>query len=677
MAVYSRKSIPAKSDLTGLRIRPTAEALRIVMYYTVFGVLWILLSDWILAQIVRDTGQFERLQTYKGTLYVVVTAALFFFIIYRRMHANRVILDFAIRSADETAALNEALRQEHELSDRLLQESTVMVFLLDPQGMLIEMNTQAARLTGYEFGDFSGVPAWDVVIPDSERQRLARFLSTKYLEEPIENLEIILRTKRGELLTCLWNINHLNNAEGRPYRLIAIGVDITERIVLEHHLEDLAYIDPYTRLPNRAHLTLLAEAALDGARRNSRHVVIVYFSIGNLKQINGSFGHGTGNRLLAALGTMLRARVPATSICASVGSEDFVVVFTDLPDREAAVPAAERIMALLRRPWSVEGHEFLLDIDMGISVFPEHGDTLHDLIQNADMAMCAGLGKNKGPIGLFRPEMADTGRDRLSLMHRIHIAIENDEFMLVYQPVFDLRVDRLHGFEALIRWHSPDGRLSTPDVFIPIAEETGQICDIDRWVFGEACRQIRIWRDAGYAALTIAVNLSAKALLQPGLIGWFRDCLTRHGIDGVGIEVEITETAYLDDFDQAIQVLEEIRGLGLSLALDDFGSGYSSLTYLKNLPISRLKIDRAFLREIGSSGRDAQVFHTIVDLAHQMGLSVTSEGVESEDQLRFVRQAGCDLAQGYLLARPAPPEAWTPLLAGADGKERGKCINPK
>jgi diguanylate cyclase (GGDEF)-like protein len=388
----------------------------------------------------------------------------------------------------------------------------------------------------------------------------------------------------------------------------------------------------------------------------------MFLDLDRFKDINDSLGHALGDRMLRMIGDRLMAVVGSEGLVARMGGDEFIVLIGSDPPMELIDALAQRIIAAIDEPLVIDGYEQFLTTSIGIAIFPDDGDDADALIKHADVAMYRAKERGRNTHEFFTPALAAGLRMRLSQEKSLRKALERDEFVLHYQPKFELDGERLVSLEALVRWEHPELGLIGPDQFIPSAEMSGLIVELGDWVLETACRQVRAWQ-AVAPELRLAVNLSARQFHQTALTGKIRDSLTRTGLQPGHLEIEITESVAMSDAAFSIQILEELGRAGVRLAVDDFGTGYSSLGYLRRFPLDSLKIDKSFVREIPVEADAATIVRTVIGMAHSLGLEVCAEGVETAEQLAFLRAEGCDRAQGYLFGRPMAAEDVEAFLA--------------
>ncbi|NTU80350.1 MAG: bifunctional diguanylate cyclase/phosphodiesterase, partial [Chloroflexales bacterium] len=375
------------------------------------------------------------------------------------------------------------------------------------------------------------------------------------------------------------------------------------------------------------------------------------------KNINDSLGHPAGDEVLVAIAHRLKERLRISDTIARLGGDEFVVLLEDLQGSEEAAAVAYKLIDLLGEPFTLAGgQEIYAGGSIGISIGPDDADSATRLIRNADTAMYQAKANGGATFQFYTESMTRAVNLRLELEGRLRRALERQEFVLHYQPQIDLATGRTIGVEALIRWYQPEQGLISPAQFIPVAEETGLIGPIGEWVLRSACAQVQAWRDDGHSELTLSVNLSPRQFRQLGLVRMIQAALAESGLPASQLELEITEGAVMEHPEQAIATLQVLREQGVRLAIDDFGTGYSSLSYLQRFALNKLKIDRSFIKELPNKARDASIAATIIAMAHNLGLEVLAEGVESAEQLAWLRAHRCDAAQGYLFSRPLPAE---------------------
>jgi len=435
---------------------------------------------------------------------------------------------------------------------------------------------------------------------------------------------------------------------------IAMFSDITERKRAEADIQLLAYQDTLTGLANRFSLSARLQQSVADARRNTQQLAVVFLDLDRFKHINDSLGHAVGDALLRQVAQRLRSAVREADTVARLGGDEFVVVLQSINGSNDAAHVAAKLLRQLSAPYVVQGTELHTTPSIGISLFPDDSNNPDALMRNADTAMYHAKAAGRARFQFYTEEMNRAATERLDLERKLRGALKRDEFELWYQPQFASGDGGLTGMEALIRWRHPEDGLIPPVRFVPIAEETGIILDIGNWVLGEACRQARRWLDEGLPPLRMSVNLSVRQLRDATLVDTVTRALADSGLDPSLLELEITESSVMERPDEAIALLQHLKDLGLQLAIDDFGTGHSSLSYLKLFPLNHLKIDRSFVSDIEHDANDAMIVAAAVSLAHNLGLTVIAEGVETAIQVERLRELGCDELQGYHFSRPLP-----------------------
>ena len=450
--------------------------------------------------------------------------------------------------------------------------------------------------------------------------------------------------------------------------------DVTDRRMAEDKIRHLANFDVLTGLPNRRQLIWRAERALEYGRRLNHQAALLLIDLDRFKVINDTLGHGAGDELLMEVARRLRScvrhsdQVTDASIeslgarshrsleaVGRYGGDEFVALLPEVVDERDAERVATRILDLMREPIIVGGQECFVTASVGIALYPRDGLSVADLLRNADVAMYSVKSTGRNSSSMYRPALAGQGREKLELESALHKAIERNELVLHYQPKVDVRGARMVGAEALMRWRR-NGVLVPPADFIPLAEETGLIVPISEWAIREAARQARIWQDSFGFADSIAVNLPNRLFERTDLVEYIHNAVTTYGVPHHAIELEITETGLMKDLQNVIPALHRLNEIGVEISIDDFGTGYSSLAYLTTLPISELKIDRSFVRDLGMTPQSSAVVTAIIALARSLGLRVIAEGVENLRQMEVLHRLGCGVMQGFLFSKPLPPE---------------------
>ena len=508
-----------------------------------------------------------------------------------------------------------------------------------------------------------GTPFWNefrLSPVHDERGRLVNFVGVQNDVTERKHAEEDLRRAHDELE---------DRVRQRTARLAETNAqlqrEIAERRELEEQLTHQAFHDPLTGLPNRALFFDRLELALERARRRDVEVAVLFMDLDDFKVINDSLGHEVGDQVLLAVVERLENCMLAEETLARFGGDEFTVLLEDVSGPSDAARVAERIGGALRAPFVLRGRERFITTSVGISFGGRGGERPGDLLRNADLAMYQAKARGRNRHAVFEPVMGERALQRLELEGALRRALERKEFRLHYQPKVSLESGEIVAMEALIRWEHPAQGLVFPAQFVPVAEEIDLIAPIGRWVLEEACRQARRWhsRFPGMPPLKVCVNLSAKQFQHCALLEDIGAALRETGLDPSALDLEITESVVMEDVPATIATLRDLKGLGVNLAIDDFGMGYSSLSYLKRFPVDFLKVDRSLIQGIGEGPKDEAILSALVTLAHSMGTRTIAEGVETKEQLARLREAGYDFGQGYYFARPLPSQAAGALLA--------------
>jgi diguanylate cyclase (GGDEF)-like protein/PAS domain S-box-containing protein len=439
--------------------------------------------------------------------------------------------------------------------------------------------------------------------------------------------------------------------------------DITEAVAASERLHHQATHDAMTDLPNRILVRDRIEIGIAGALRNNTSVGVMFVDLDDFKRINDSFGHHVGDRVLCAVAARLKSACRASDTVGRWGGDEFVIVLSELPSAEAIEFVARKLLAVLSEPMGVDDMSFHLTATIGISRGPQDSSDPDQLLGMADTAMYRVKQRSGGNYGFASAEMSMLSRQRMEIESGLRDALKNNELVVFYQPQIEIGNGTLTGFEALVRWNRPGHGLVLPATFIPVAEESDLILQLGNWVFDQVARQIRLWLDEGLAVVPVAINVSARQCLGNGLVRDVSTVLDRHGIPPDLIELEITETTAMKDVEHVESLLAQLKAIGVRVALDDFGTGYSSLSHLRRFPITVLKIDQSFVWGATSNADDAAIARATIALAHNLGLKVIGEGVETEGQRDFLAAQACDIAQGYYYGRPNPAQAMRELMA--------------
>ncbi|MFJ5766344.1 EAL domain-containing protein [Lysinibacillus sp. NPDC093210] len=469
------------------------------------------------------------------------------------------------------------------------------------------------------------------------------------------NGEVCNRAKDGSLYWVKTTIIPFLDDNDKPYQYIAIRVDITAQKDIKK-ITHIAYHDELTGLPNRRKLEQRLENEFHQSRRTGEKFALFFIDVNRFKNINDGLGHIIGDMFLVEMANRLRNVDFTSNSFYRHNSDEFVMILNDVSRIEEM---AKEIIAVFDDSFIVDAYEFYASISIGISIFPDHANSIEDLLKNADIAMYAAKSTRGNQYKLYRHNMDEANDKWLLLETKLHQALKKDLLELHYQPKIDLKTDQVVGMEALLRWYDSELGQMPPDRFIPFAEECGLINDIGIWVLHKACAQVCAWNETFQSNLRVAVNISPIHISTPGFVEMVRDVIEKTKIDPHSLEIEITEMSMLDYTEELINTIEQLRALGITIALDDFGTGYSSLNYLKKFPVDVLKIDRAFVRDILPEKTGIAMISAMISLAHALNLQVVAEGVEEEAELNVLREHGCEFVQGYYFSKPLSVQDFT------------------
>lgn len=550
-------------------------------------------------------------------------------------------------------------RQDSErllLADKVFASTPSGIVIANEDQIIISVNPAFTLITGFPPEEIIGTPLRSLPSKVS-RVDLANILRT-LSHRQIWSGEVQAQTRDGQAFTAGVTAIRVSESENdAASHFIWMFSDISEHKRAEERVRHLAHHDSLTGLPNRFALLVHLNQALPEARRRGWNVAAMFIDLDRFKYINDTLGHSVGDELLREVAIRLNNTVRASDTVARLGGDEFVVLLPDIGSAADAATIAGKIINSFAAPIQVGSHELHTSPSIGIALFPSDGVDGDTILRHADTAMYHAKAAGRNNYQFYSEEMNKAASERLHIESKLRQAIARNEFALCFQPQVSARTGRPTGVEALIRWHHPTEGVISPVRFIPIAEETGLIVAIGEWVLREACMEMQRWQQAGLPPLRVAVNVSARQLRRRDFIEMVAGALAQSGLDPDLLELEITESAVMENPEEAIQILQALQRMGPTLAIDDFGTGYSSLAYLKLFPIDYLKIDRSFVADIEHDLNDRAIAFGTIALAHSLGLNVIAEGVETEDQLELLRTNGCDEIQGYLMSPPLPPAA--------------------
>ncbi len=563
-----------------------------------------------------------------------------------------------------------AAEENLRLWARAMESSVNAIFIADARQAhfpIFYVNPAFERITGFSSVEVVG--------------KSCRMLDSEGLNQPqIGELYQAIREQRdgnavlshyrkdGSLFWVELFFSPVRDESGEVTHFVGVMNDITERKRYEEQLERHAHYDELTGLANRNLVHDRLSQSLVHARQQQSELAVLHLDLDNFKLVVNSLGHANADQLLKAVAGRLAACVGESDSAARWSGDEFVLVLSSLANGDNLTQLVQKIMDTLSEPYVIAGQELYTTFSIGIAQYPKDGREVEQLLKNADAAMYRAKEQGRNNFQFYGQGMNVQAMERLMLENSLRHALERGELLLHYQPKVDLQNGAMLGMEALLRWQHPEMGMISPASFIPLAEETGLIVPIGTWVLHTACARNKAWQEAGFAPISVAVNLSARQFWQQDLVETVRAVLSETRLDPAFLELEITESLLMHNAEEASATLKKLKAMGIRLSIDDFGTGYSSLSYLKRFPIDTLKIDRSFVRDIISDPDDAAIAKAVISLAHDMKLKVVAEGVETEEQMNFLRQRNCDEIQGYYFSRPIPEEAFTELL------REGRCL---
>ncbi|MBI4985918.1 MAG: EAL domain-containing protein [Rhodocyclales bacterium] len=565
----------------------------------------------------------------------------------------------AVRYLDVVQRLrraNDELRQAASVFDHTAEG----IMVTDAAAKILSVNRAFTWVTGYAASEVLGQTP-KVLGSGRHDENFYRALWATLLKTGHWEGEVWNRRKNGEIYPELLTINAIRDKHGAPQNFVALFRDITQLKRTQEELERLAHFDALTGLPNRTLLGERLHHALDRIRRSGGELAVMVLDLDGFKTVNDSLGHPTGDRLLQAIAQRLAAALRAEDTVARLGGDEFAVILEDLKHGGDAAEVARKLLLSLAEPVDVGGHSALVTVSIGIALYPEDGGDSIALLKAADTAMYQSKQTGRNTFHFHHSDMTLAVRRRLDMEEGLRRALEGDELEVWYQPQVDLASGAVIGAEALLRWRDPRAGLILPNEFIPLAEETGLIIAIGDWVLNAAAAAARRWREQFGWHWKVSINIAGPQIERGDFHFSVLRALGGNALPAEALELEITETFIMHNADNALEVVRQLRALGIKTAIDDFGTGYSSLAYLKHLPIDRLKIDRGFVKDLPGDRDDAAIVAAVIALGASLGYTVIAEGVETEAQRDFLRRAGCDQGQGYLFSPPLPMaefEAW-------------------
>lgn len=542
--------------------------------------------------------------------------------------------------------------EEKERALVTLQSIGDAVITTNAQGFVQYLNPIAEALTGCSNSTALGQPLGQVYQLTTEK--------TPAMTTNIR--QSLLISKAGCKYPIEETISPIKNREGETIGSVLVFRDVSERRRILQQMTYQAYHDPLTGLPNRILFNDRLAQALTAAQRNQDEAAVLFLDLDRFKLVNDMMGHAVGDNVLKEVANKLQKCIRKNDTIARLGGDEFTIILPKVDSVQGVGKVTEKIIKALQKPWILGEQEFYLTASIGVAVFPHDGEDAETILKHADISMYRAKERGGNSYQFYTPDMNEKIWERLTMENSLRHALKRKEFVVFYQPQVDVTKQEIIGAEALVRWNHPELALIPPAEFIPLAEDTGFIVPLGEWVLTTACLQNKAWQTAGCPPIQMTVNLSMRQFMQRNLVEMIRGVLTRTGLDPSWLELEITETVAMQDIDFTLNILEELKAMGIKIAIDDFGTGYSSLNYLKRFPIHTLKIDRSFVCDVLSNPQDAAIVDTIIVLAQNLNLRTVAEGVETREQLNFLLERQCKFMQGYLFSKPVSASEFEKLI---------------
>ncbi|MDD5171087.1 MAG: EAL domain-containing protein, partial [Syntrophales bacterium] len=565
------------------------------------------------------------------------------------------------RDITERKQAEEILQKSEERYRILVEYASDMIFRTDESGHFTFINSVMTHVTGYTEDEIIGKHYKMLVRPDKFKEVMKLF--ARQYENRVQNTyqEFPIITKDGQEIWIGENTQLLVE-DGRVSGFQAVARDITERRRMEGEIQFLATHDSLTGLPNRLMFSQILNQAIHSAKRHQRQFAVLFLDLDRFKIINDTMGHEAGDLLLKEIAARLKQTLRAVDVVGRLGGDEFIILIEEVKELSQVVILADKILAAILRPITLMGKECRITASIGICMYPKDAEDEQSLMKNADIAMYLGKEEGKNNYQFYSKDIQSKSLERLSIETNLRGALERNEFSLHYQAQVDFKTNEIKGVEALLRWHNPYLGSVTPTQFIPVAEEFGLIIPIGRWVLKTACAQNVAWQKQGLPAVCMSVNLTRRQLMDENLINDIRTALNESGMASNLLELDITEGMVMHNTKLIISILAKIKSMGVRLAIDDFGTGYSSLAQIKEFPIDTLKVDRSFIRKIPKDIENKAITEAIIAMGKTLGLNVVAEGVETLEQMNFLREHSCDEMQGFYFSKPIMPEQFADLL---------------
>ncbi len=586
---------------------------------------------------------------------------------------------YMLRSSETLVDLAYTVQELHSNRARLTNAQRIAKlgsWEIDTETLLMTWSEEVYRLFGIESDNrTASLSELLSMIHEEDREQVRHWFSLALKTGDANDINHRISNPNGNVRNVYQQVEAIVDQDGKVTQLHGTIQDITERQKFEDKIRELAYFDSLTGLPNRDSFKMHVDQSIKAADRQKYKLAALFLDLDDFKRINDTFGHTFGDMLLKSVAERLQDCLRAndfishvetaafTGIAARFGGDEFAILLTNMHRSEDAAIVAQRILDSFTHSLTLSGHEVVITPTIGIATYPADGDSTEILLRNADTAMYSAKRIGKNNYQFYNNSMNANARLRLTIENQLRKALERNELQMNYQPQLEVKGNRFVAIEALVRWHNEELGNVPPSDFIPVAEESGLIIPIGEWILRTACTQLKAWHDTGVAIERVAVNISVRQFMHPDFLALVKDILDTTGLDPEAVELEITESLLMADVESAIQILHELKKLGVLLAIDDFGTGYSSLSYLKRFPIDRLKIDQSFIFDITTNVEDAAITKAVIAMAKSMDIRVIAEGVETIEQLNYLTEKNCEEVQGYYLGRPMPAHEISALMA--------------